>query len=76
MSGHTRVGDDVRTVPDDITGTVSAVGQKLVRTAADGEITLVLRVVATVRVTVASYYGEFMDIPIDQLRVIRKGETA
>lgn len=71
MKIQIKVNDVVRTVPDGVTGTVSAVGQKLVRTAADGdEIRLVLRVVATVRVTAAGFYGEYMDIPVDELEVM------
>ena len=71
MSSHIRVNDYVRTVPDGITGAVSSIQQKLVRTIADGdEIRLVLRVVATIRVSVSGYYGEYVDIPVDELEVI------
>lgn len=70
MTTRIKVNDCVRTVPDGITGTVSDIRQKLLRTVKGDEIRLVLRVVATVRVTVHGYYGEFMDIPVDELEVL------
>lgn len=72
MSSHIRVNDYVRTVPDGITGAVSSVQQKLVRFESGGEIHLLRVLTATIRVTVAGYYGEYLDVPVYQLEVVKK----
>jgi hypothetical protein len=61
------VNDAVRHIASGITGSVTELRLKSVLTETEEGFILIPRVLATVRVTTAAYYGQFCDFTIDEL---------